>query len=160
MPTPGRPSPPLHHATIAGFVEGARLLIDRGADINKRDREGWTPLLLAARFNQSAMARFLIGAGADHSIALPGGARPIHLAAAEGALGVIAALAKGGEDLDRAASGEGGSPLVQAVINGKAKAARALLKLGADANRQGPDGFTPLHLAVERQDVSLARTTH
>jgi ankyrin repeat protein len=46
--------------------------------------------------------------------------------------------------------------LVQAVKNGDAAAARALVKAKADANSAEPDGTTALHWAAQRGDVALA----
>ncbi len=40
----------LHIAAIASNVTTARHLLAKGADINRRDKEGITPLLLAAKF--------------------------------------------------------------------------------------------------------------
>ena len=37
----------LHHACVKGFEEIGALLLDNGADINKRNRSGFTPLMNA-----------------------------------------------------------------------------------------------------------------
>ena len=43
----------------------AELLIDNGADIESRDYEGWTPLLLAAKEGKVAVSELLLARGAD-----------------------------------------------------------------------------------------------
>ena len=46
--------------------EGVRAALDAGADLEARDEYGWTPLLLAARFNENPeMVQALLDAGAD-----------------------------------------------------------------------------------------------
>ena len=53
-------------AAIANRVEMARLLIERGADVNHVDKKGMTPLLYAASidFGDSAMIDLLLKSGA------------------------------------------------------------------------------------------------
>lgn len=56
---------PLHVAAAHGYDEIAALLIERGADVDARDRLGNTPLILAAQEGQTDLARRLLAAGAD-----------------------------------------------------------------------------------------------
>jgi ankyrin repeat protein len=46
-------------------VDMARLLIAKGADVNARSKSGVTPLMVAATFNNAALAGLLIQSGAD-----------------------------------------------------------------------------------------------
>lgn len=55
----------LHYAVFAGHEEVARLLMDRGADINAQAPNGSTVLMMAAREGQEKIAQQLIEAGAD-----------------------------------------------------------------------------------------------
>ena len=56
----------LHDMAQSGDIAKARLLLDHGADINAVDEEyRSTPLGLAARWGQRAMAAFLLERGAD-----------------------------------------------------------------------------------------------
>ena len=57
----------LSWAAIANRVEMARLLIQRGADVNHVDKKGMTPLLYAASidFGDSAMVDLLLKSGAQ-----------------------------------------------------------------------------------------------
>lgn len=43
----------------------AKLLLDNGADINARDRQGWTPLHYAAECREEYLVQNLLGLGAD-----------------------------------------------------------------------------------------------
>jgi ankyrin repeat protein len=56
---------PLLSAAGAGCLEVARLLIDRGANVNARDRDGWTPLIKAAQAGHAEMVQLLLDHGAD-----------------------------------------------------------------------------------------------
>ena len=57
---------PLMLAVKMGKIEVARLLIDRGADLNqKAEIDGKTPLIIAAEEGYTDIAKFLVGKGAD-----------------------------------------------------------------------------------------------
>ena len=48
---------PLHTAAICGQTSGAQILIARGADVNARDRKGYTPLHEAAHQEMAELLR-------------------------------------------------------------------------------------------------------
>ena len=56
---------PLHDAAEQNSVDVARLLIERGADIDAKDNNGSTPLHYAAVENSFDVARLLIDSGAN-----------------------------------------------------------------------------------------------
>ncbi len=73
-------------AVMAGVESAVQLHIDRGDDINARDSNGLTLLMLSAAKNKAAMCRLLLNAGADgalldsvgrtaHAIAIAAGAQ-------------------------------------------------------------------------------------
>lgn len=55
---------PLHYAAEAGNVESARLLLERGADLEAQDGDGHSPLHIAAIMSHPKMVEFLIARGA------------------------------------------------------------------------------------------------
>ncbi len=77
--TPGSGATPLHLAVLCDQHEVARLLIDRGANLNVRaeDQHGGTPLHWAAALGRVEMARLLIDAGADVNAADNHGFTPL-----------------------------------------------------------------------------------
>lgn len=54
----------LIEAVIAGEHANAQALIERGADVNQHDEQGWTPLNFAAGRGDLPMARLLVDKGA------------------------------------------------------------------------------------------------
>lgn len=56
---------PLHVAVDQGRRDAAKLLLDRGANVQAQDNCGWTPLHTAAYAGRKAVAELLIARGAD-----------------------------------------------------------------------------------------------
>ena len=56
---------PLDRAAAKGNVDVVRLLIERGAEVDSRDRWGWTPLHNASRFGHLEVSRVLVDHGAN-----------------------------------------------------------------------------------------------
>ncbi len=70
---PNRPNwlriTPLHQFAEHGDLEGAKLFIERGADLNAREEEySSTPLAWAAKFGQTRMVEFLLRRGAKPNL--------------------------------------------------------------------------------------------
>jgi ankyrin repeat protein len=56
---------PLLSAAGSGCLDVAQLLIDRGANVNAKDGDGWTPLIKAAQAGHAEMVQLLLDHGAD-----------------------------------------------------------------------------------------------
>lgn len=77
-----KPKVDLQMAVISGQLEAVEQHIAAGTDINKKDpMSGSTPLISAATFGQTEVAKALINAGADLSIKNNDGATALHAAA-------------------------------------------------------------------------------
>lgn len=63
---------PLMFAAQAGFVEGAKLLLEKGAGVDTASADGCTALIVAAAFNRGDVGRLLLGAKADPELSLKG----------------------------------------------------------------------------------------
>ena len=62
-------STPLHRACSAGRVDAARALVEEGAaKLEVRDRQGQTPLFVAASCGHQSVALYLIARGADITV--------------------------------------------------------------------------------------------
>jgi ankyrin repeat protein len=81
---PGQHQDALMWAISEKHAPVARVLIERGADINGRSRGGYTPLLFAARVGDLDSARALLAAGADVNDTAPDGSSPLLMATVRG----------------------------------------------------------------------------
>jgi uncharacterized protein len=90
----------LHFPAFFGGVESARLLLDRGAEVDAHGR-GWmtgTPLNSAAAGRHADVARLLLDAGADPDARQASGWAPLHSAAHNGDLEIVEMLLMNGAD--------------------------------------------------------------
>ena len=84
----------LDYAIFGNDLPLARLLIERGANVNVVDKNGMTPLLWAANidFGDSAMVELLLNAGASPDARNRDGLTPLELAKKYNHTHVIPAL--------------------------------------------------------------------
>jgi ankyrin repeat protein len=75
---------PLHSAVARRSLGVARLLLDRGADVNARQAGGFTPLHGAAADGDRAMAELLVERGGDPAVRDEGGRTPAEIATTGG----------------------------------------------------------------------------
>jgi serine/threonine-protein phosphatase 6 regulatory ankyrin repeat subunit B len=75
-----------------GHLDICRLLIDKGAHLEAKDINGWTPLILASWEGHIEIARLLCDRGADFEASDSRGKRPLHFAAMYGDISVVKEL--------------------------------------------------------------------
>jgi ankyrin repeat protein len=135
----------LHFAAGYGRVDVCRVLIEYGAELNKRDEEGWTALHKAARNGQVETVALLIEHGAElEATSEKEGSTAMHTAASASYRGeeVVKCLWKAGVDID-ARNSVGKTPLHLAALEWSGKAFDCLVSLGADTSVSDDDGLTP-----------------
>jgi len=97
-------SSPLHSAAYFGNFEVVRILIECDpADIDARDEDGSTPLLLASEghhFKDGSALRLLLEHGADVNVRDENGWTPLHGASFRGALEVVRLLLEHGANVE------------------------------------------------------------
>ena len=69
---------PLMMAALKGNIAGVKMLLERGAQVNK---SGWSPLHYAATGPEPDLVRLLLERGADVDAASPNGTTPLMMAA-------------------------------------------------------------------------------
>jgi ankyrin repeat protein len=159
-------------ASRTGNSKAVQVLLDHGAQVNAKETlRGTTAIMWAAEQNHADVIRLLVARGADPSVQSvisepkkrygvnykgtefkSGGLTALILAAREGALDSVAALAAASADLNQA-SGDGSTAMLVAIQNGHYDVARYLLEHGADPNLSNEKGWNPLYLAVKHRNI-------
>lgn len=86
----------LRMAVLAGVESAVKIHIDRGDDLNARDAQGQTPLMLSASRNKATICAFLLDAGADAYLLDPFGRSALAIAHAAGAHDAAQVIEKAG----------------------------------------------------------------
>lgn len=96
-------------AIIAGVETAVRLHVRRGDDLDARDGNGMTPLMLAASRNKGAICTLLLSSGADPALVDPSGRDALAVARAAGAVDAVSVLEpfarKAGEEVPEPVEG-------------------------------------------------------
>jgi uncharacterized protein len=126
---------PLFDAVSKGDRAAVQLLLRNRIDVDARQPDGSTALILAADRNDVEVARLLVAAKANVNAANEYGATALYVASGNGNT-VLAGLLLAAGANPNAALVSGETPLMAAVDEGHVETARALLEHGADANAQ------------------------
>ena len=110
----------------------AHQLLDAGADVDHRDRFGYTALHSAAMRGSPSICRHLIELGSNvNAVSLTYQRTPLHSLATNGTVDVCGILLDAGADIN-ALDRKNNTPLHVAVQCGSLKLAKVLLEFGAD----------------------------
>jgi quinoprotein dehydrogenase-associated probable ABC transporter substrate-binding protein len=135
----------LSNAVIANDFDRVKFLVSKGADVNKADNQGWTPLQSAARQRHDKMIALLIELGADVNVGEP---TPLVAAVMRDHVPSVKVLLEHGADLEKPGQ-DGFKPLPLAIAEDKYESAKTLMEAGAKVNEpSGDDGLTPLMIAA------------
>src|SRR5579872_3121037 len=115
-----------------GNLEVAKLLIDRGADINvnSRNKLNATPLQGAAASNRTALAKLYLASGANVNCRSENGGSPLHEAAGNGFVGFAQLLIDHGANVNQR-DDSGKTPLTIAIEEKQNATAKLLREHGA-----------------------------
>jgi hypothetical protein len=134
-------------ASEHGYMEVVDALIATGADVNKTDNCGYTPVSRASSHNgRLEVVQALIAAGADVNKADKWGVTPIYWASDSSRLEVVQALIAAGADVNKG-NMDGNTPIYWASSRGDHEIVQALLAAGAtydEADYQRQYGTIPL----------------
>jgi hypothetical protein len=151
---------PLCYAAGLNKYEMALILVrELGAEVNKADKQDFTPLYIAAQQGNLRMAQCLVNElGADVNRGDAEGRTPLSIAARSGHMAMVRCLVKKlGADINQA-DNVLCSPLFFAAEEGKLKMVQYLVKeLNADVNLASKVGSTPLMVAAENMHHEVVR---
>ncbi|KAK0619041.1 ankyrin repeat-containing domain protein, partial [Immersiella caudata] len=101
---------PLRWAVLYGHTRIVQILVEYGADINSRCKDGETPLMQAVKREDASVVWFLVDKRADMNVQNKDGATALHLAVRHGSKSIVWLLIESGARAD-AQDNEGMTPL-------------------------------------------------
>jgi ankyrin repeat protein len=128
-------------------------LLRRGMDVNTVDLQGNSLLMIAARTNNVALARFLLENRANPGRRNPHGDTALMLAAMLGHKDIVALILEYKPELNHG----GWNALHYAAFSGHGEIVAMLLAAGADVNLKAPNAHTPLMLAAKNGHLDAVR---
>jgi ankyrin repeat protein len=161
-------STPLHEAAKSERLEGvslppgslqalAKLLLDRGAEVNAKDNAEWMPLHWALFKRNAGIARLLIERGADVNAreAINHYTPLDHAVSGGGSLEIVELLISRGANVNAADPAQN-TPLHRAASKGWVAGVKLLLAKGADPNARNNSQWAPLDDALHGRHTEAA----
>jgi ankyrin repeat protein/predicted Ser/Thr protein kinase len=151
----------LHYAVEQGKLEVAALLVDKGAQIDRKTNDGTTPLLASVLYGKLPLLQLLLERKAQVDLANVRGETPLMIAAEGTAYmpnnaPLVEALMGAGAHVD-SVDQRGCSALYRASAAGKEDAMALLIEHQANPNLRASDRSTPLMEAVTFAKLGAAK---
>lgn len=137
---------PLIRTAAYGRIEVVKLLLEKGADVNKHNEGGETPLHYAALHGHVKVMQILLDHGADPTKKGTGCGTPMQWAGRAGQIGAIKVLMSYGVSVNQPGT-DGITALHEAVEHDHPDTVRFLLANGAEVDSRLEYGCTPFFLA-------------
>ena len=155
----GTEGTPMHAAAMEGHAEILSLLLEHGADVDPRSRNGHTPLHCASKKGHLEAGQCLLDHGADiNAQCFKGleGSTPLHYAGFAAMVDYTRMLLEHGAAVD-IADDNGYTPLHDPLSTNTVEITQLLLDHGADVNARNCRGEAPLNRTIYNEDTKIAR---
>ena len=151
-------SSPLNTACASGALDVVKMLVEAGAGLRATDNKGHTCLILAARFRQTKIVRYLVGlpeVELNHRDTVKN-FTALHYSVENEDTDVVRVLIDAGADIETRGN-YGRSPLHSACVLGALDVVKILVRAGAGVRATNNKGHTCLILAVRFRQTKIVR---
>ncbi|XP_067653209.1 ankyrin-3-like [Haliotis asinina] len=146
----------LHLSCIGGHVDTVKYVLNQtSVDINSKDCEEMTPVLLAAYHGKRELFDILVQEGADLSVIDEDGDSILHWACRGGNLKIVTYILMQNIVEINGKGNEERTPVMLAAYHGKTEAFDILVKKGADLSVIDEDGDNILHSACRGGNLKI-----
>lgn len=133
------------------------LFLEKGMDVDSRDKNGATALMRAAENGHVKVVKLILSKKADTNATDKNGYTALMVAAEGRHVETIKALVSAGADVNEKNPKRGTTALMIASAKGNADSVEALIKGGADVNAIDNNGYTALMLAAEKGHMGIVK---
>uniref|UniRef100_A0A7N6F6N4 Ankyrin 1, erythrocytic b n=1 Tax=Anabas testudineus TaxID=64144 RepID=A0A7N6F6N4_ANATE len=152
--------PALHIAARNDDTRTAAVLLqnDPNPDVlsKKTQETGFTPLHIAAHYENMSVAQLLLNRGANVNFTPKNGITPLHIASRRGNVMMVRLLLDRGAQIDAKTKDEL-TPLHCAARNGHVRIIEILLEHGAPIQAKTKNGLSPIHMAAQGDHMDCVR---
>jgi hypothetical protein len=149
-------------ATIANLLKAAgrddtsqvKNLLDEGLDVNGKNKNGWSALMVAASRGNREMLNLLIEKGAAVDEKNAQGQTPLIFAAHWGHANAVRLLIERGANVNLQMN-DGWTALIDSIGMSHTEVAKILIKSGADMNVKAENGWTALMAAAYTNNAEI-----
>ena len=146
----------LDYAVRNGNREMIQVLLSANVDVNSKDEDGQTALMMLTERATSEIVWDLVNAGAKVNSRDKDGDTALITIAEENNVEALKALLDAGAKVD-ASNRDGETAMMKAAASGLVNNVRALIMAGADVNARDKKGKTALMYAKENNEPAVAR---
>uniref|UniRef100_A0AAR2KW93 Ankyrin 1, erythrocytic a n=1 Tax=Pygocentrus nattereri TaxID=42514 RepID=A0AAR2KW93_PYGNA len=150
--------PALHIAARNDDTRTAAVLLqnDPNPDVLSKVCTGFTPLHIAAHYENLNVAQLLLNRGANVNFTPKNGITPLHIASRRGNVIMVRLLLDRGATIDAKTKDEL-TPLHCAARNGHVRIIEILLEQGAPIQAKTKNGLSPIHMAAQGDHMDCVR---
>uniref|UniRef100_A0A672PPK8 Ankyrin-1-like n=1 Tax=Sinocyclocheilus grahami TaxID=75366 RepID=A0A672PPK8_SINGR len=150
--------PALHIAARNDDTRTAAVLLqnDPNPDVLSKVCTGFTPLHIAAHYENLNVAQLLLNRGADVNFMPKNGITPLHIASRRGNVIMVRLLLDRGAKIDAKTKDEL-TPLHCAARNGHVRIIEILLDQGTPIQAKTKNGLSPIHMAAQGDHLDCIR---
>jgi ankyrin repeat protein len=146
----------IHLAAQFGDLKQIKAFLEKGTDINSKNKNGDTPLHIAVSCDHNGIAQLLINNGANVNAGDKGSYTPLYYAIWNLDKDMINLLISKGAEVNFSAQ-EGDSILYEAVWMDDFDIVKILVDNGAKYDVKDKDGFTALHYAAIQGSMDMVK---
>ncbi len=135
-------------------ISRAKDLLDQGVDVNAKNKNGWSALMVAASRGKVEMLNLLIEKGAAVDAKNDQGQTPLIFAAHWGHANAVRLLIEQGANVNLQMN-DGWTALIDSISMERTAVAKILITSGADMNLKAKNGWTALMAAAYTNNVEI-----
>jgi ankyrin repeat protein len=135
-------------------ISRVKHLLDQGLDVNAKNKNGWSALMVAASRGKVEMLNLLLEKGAAVDAKNDQGQTPLIFAAHWGHANVVRRLIEQGANVNLQMN-DGWTALIDSISMERTAAAKLLITSGADMNLKAKNGWTALMAAAYTNNVEI-----